>query len=541
MLEERSARPARPGVVSESPGNGASLPEAGESSGNGRSSEERYRLLAENSTDVVMITDPQAVMLFVSPAISQMLGYEPEELVGRSAYELIHPEDLAASGSVVAGMLDSLRPLNTAPYRTRRKDGTYIWVESNVRPVLDGASGEVIEMQTSHRNVTQRREAELRLRRSEHQLTVAQRLARIGSWEWDIDADRVSWSDQLYEIFGLSPGEFGGSLDAYLERVLPEDRERVAGSVGAAVEQGTSFHYECRIVLPDGGVRVIEAYGEVLEEPGRSRKMIGTAQDITGRKRAAEELAATHQQLERRTKELERSNLELEQFAYDASHDLGEPLRVMSRLAGALAEQYGDRLDDDGRRLVTSISDGSERMQMLISDLLEYSRVAREPLERSWVDCNAAYKEAIELLAESIAEKGAFVVAVGLPTIEVNRTQFRQLLQNLLSNALKFAGDESLRIEVTARRAQGEWLLTVADNGIGIEPHQAERVFELFRRLKPNDAYAGTGMGLAICKRIVDRHGGRIWVESAERGGSVFCFTIPDRQTGLEAALCGGS
>jgi light-regulated signal transduction histidine kinase (bacteriophytochrome) len=269
--------------------------------------------------------------------------------------------------------------------------------------------------------------------------------------------------------------------------------------------------------------------------------MIGTAQDITERKNAEEELAAVHAKLERRTMDLERSNLELEQFAYDASHDLGEPLRVMSRLAGALAEVYEDRLDDDGRRLVTSIMDGAERMKMLIDDLLAYSRAAREPLERSWVNCQAAFEDALDLLAESVAEKDATVTAEGLPTIEVNRAQFRQLLQNLLSNALKFAADEPLRIRVAAQRQDGAWEFSMADNGIGVDPYQAERVFELFRRLKPNDAYAGTGMGLAICKRIVDRHGGKIWVEPGDAGGSVFRFTVPDRQTGLEAVLCGGS
>jgi signal transduction histidine kinase len=178
-------------------------------------------------------------------------------------------------------------------------------------------------------------------------------------------------------------------------------------------------------------------------------------------------------------------------------------------------------------------------MRLLIADLLEYSRVSREPFERSRVNCQTALDEAVELLSESIAEKGAVLTTDPMPMIEAHPAQFRQLLQNLLSNSLKFAGEEPLRVHVGTRRNGDLWEFSVSDNGIGIDPSQAKRVFELFRRLHPSDVYSGTGMGLSICKRIVERHGGRIWVESAEGNGSVFRFTIPDRQTGLEAVLEG--
>jgi signal transduction histidine kinase len=205
---------------------------------------------------------------------------------------------------------------------------------------------------------------------------------------------------------------------------------------------------------------------------------------------------------------------------------------MMSQFAGCLAEEYADRLGEEGRRLITSIVDGTDRMQTLISDLLEYSRVSREPPERTPVDCSAVFLETLELLEESIAEKGASVTADPLPAISAHPTQLRQIFQNLISNALKFSGDSPLRVHVSANREPGAWRFSVQDNGIGIEPHQAKRVFELFRRLHPQDAYAGTGMGLSICHRIVERHGGRMWVEPAPGGGTTFYFTIPDSPGG---------
>jgi PAS domain S-box-containing protein len=378
----------------------------------------------------------------------------------------------------------------------------------------------------------------LRRAKTERLLAAAERLARLGSWEWDLASDRVVWSRQLYEIFGLEPRDFEPSVDGYLERVAPEDQHRVRKLIERSAAERNPLAYECRIVLPDGQVRIIDARGSVdVDETGRVVKMWGTAQDITERKRMEEELALTRRELEERTRELERSNRELERFAYDASHDLGEPLRVMSAIAERLARRYGDSLDLEGRRLVGSLVDGAVRMQILVADLLEYSRVSREPLVRLWVDCGEVFSETLELLSETIEERGASVAAGPLPTIDAHPAQMRQLLQNLISNALKSGGGTPLEVRVEAERDGYAWRFRVEDNGIGIDPADAERVFDLFKRLNPTDAYAGTGVGLSICKRIVERHGGRIWVEQAPGRGSVFCFTIPDPPNAMVSAL----
>jgi signal transduction histidine kinase len=247
-------------------------------------------------------------------------------------------------------------------------------------------------------------------------------------------------------------------------------------------------------------------------------------------RRAGEQaLRSAHEELQQRSAELARSNLELEQFAYDASHDLGEPLHVMSALADRLLRRHGDALDEEARRIVALIVDGSERMTLLVNDLLEYSRTAREPLVCRPVDCGALVLETLELLSESISEKKAKVAVDPLPTVQAHPRQLAHVFQNLLSNALKFSADRALRIHVGAEREPGGHRFWVRDNGIGVDPPQAERIFEMFRRLHTRDMYAGTGLGLSICRRIVERHGGRIWVEEAPDEGSVFHFTLPDR------------
>jgi PAS domain S-box-containing protein len=371
-----------------------------------RKGEARYRLLAENSTDVISVTDPHGVIRYVSPASTAMTGWRPEELIGRSGYEFIHPDDLRRVVQAHAGLLDRRRSITAPPYRVSRKDGGWVWVETTVRPIRDPESGEVVEVQASARDITRR-------------------------------------------------------------RVTEEALER--------------------------------AYAE----------------------------------LERTNVELERSNVELEQFAYDASHDLGEPLRVMTQLALRLCQEHAGSMDEEAQRLAASIVDGLDRMQTLIADLLEYSRVSREPPLHQDVDCGVLLAETLELLEETIAEKEARIEVGALPVVRAHPTQLGQMFQNLLSNALKFSRDDSaLTVEMSAERGLGAWRFTVADNGIGIDPKHSERVFEMFRRLNPRDAYAGTGMGLSICKRIVERHGGRIWVEHRPEGGSAFCFTIPDRAPG---------
>jgi signal transduction histidine kinase len=231
--------------------------------------------------------------------------------------------------------------------------------------------------------------------------------------------------------------------------------------------------------------------------------------------------------LEKKTEELARSNRDLEQFAYVASHDLQEPLRMVTSYVQLLARRYKGKLDSDADEFIVFAMDGAIRMWRLINDLLAYSRVRTESSELEPTDCEAVLHQSLDNLKVAIEENGAVVTHDALPTVTANSPQLMQLFQNLIGNAIKFRGSESPRIHVSAGRNGNGWTFSVRDNGIGIAPEYAKRIFILFQRLHSREKYAGTGIGLAICQKIVERHGGHIWVESELGRGATFYFTLP--------------
>jgi len=247
---------------------------------------------------------------------------------------------------------------------------------------------------------------------------------------------------------------------------------------------------------------------------------------ITARKQAEEKLRTL-------TDELKRSNEDLQQFAYAASHDLQEPLRGIAGFAKLLEKRYKGRLDEKADEFIDYIIDDTKRMQLLIKDLLDYSRVSAEGMVFRPTNCSVALEQAIYNLRSAIEESGAEVTYDLLPTVMGDEAQLSRLFQNLIGNAIKFRGQEPLKIHISAHRKEDEWLFSIRDNSIGIDPEQAARIFIIFQRLHNRKEYSGTGIGLAICKKILERHGGRIWVESKPGKGSTFFFTIPDRQEPL--------
>lgn len=242
----------------------------------------------------------------------------------------------------------------------------------------------------------------------------------------------------------------------------------------------------------------------------------------------SQRLESTLEQLDERARELERSNRELEMFAYVASHDLQEPLRMIASYTELLERRYADQLDDRARKYIHYAVDGATRMKSLIQGLLEYSRVETRAAEPETVALDDVVDAVLADLDLAIRESGATIERSPLPTITADRLQMRQLLQNLIGNALKFAGAEPPRVEISAEAGPGGWIVRVRDHGIGIEPRFRDRVFQIFQRLHAQDEYEGTGIGLALCRRIVERHGGTIQAGQPDEGsGTVFTFTLP--------------
>ncbi|MFO7712271.1 MAG: ATP-binding protein [Dehalococcoidia bacterium] len=321
---------------------------------------------------------------------------------------------------------------------------------------------------------------------------------------------------QLAYILGYEEDELIGR--PALGFVLMEDRNAVHDNAVKMLKAGSSVGYEFRIITKQARINwVMETVTPVHYH--KKRATLGSLIDVTERKQMEERLKQI-------TLEMQRSNTELEQFAYVISHDLHEPLRMVSSYTQLLARRYRDRLDADADEFISYAVDGAQRMQALLNDLLDYSRVGTRGKPFALVDCRRVVEQATANLKIAIEECGASVTYDVLPGVLGDEGQLVRLFQNLIGNAIKFRGDEAPCVHISALRWHNVVTFSVKDNGIGIDPQHSRTIFEIFRRLHTREEYPGTGMGLAICRKIVERHGGRISVQSRPGEGSTFFFTI---------------
>ncbi|MGE5365314.1 MAG: sensor histidine kinase [Bacteroidota bacterium] len=359
------------------------------------------------------------------------------------------------------------------------------------------------------------------LRNNQLRFERAEALAHVGSWVTEKDSGYLELSDEMNKILGLPEGVKTLSIRKYLEQIHADDRKRVTDTSETYHREDKTLDIEYRIVRPDGAVRYIHGIsGPEFNEHGMAVRRYGAAKDITERKMVELERDKT-------LSELARSNRDLEQFAYVASHDLQEPLRMVSSFMNLLKSKYSEKLDEQARSYIDFAVDGSGRMMELIRDLLVYSRVSSRRKEFGKVDLNRLYENVVNDLQLLISETKAVITSGRLPQVYGDSTQIRQLLQNLIGNALKFHSDRKPIVNISAVTDHKFSLISVSDNGIGIDPNDFDRIFLIFQRLHDRDSYSGTGIGLAICKKIVEGHGGKIWVESGQGKGATFYFTLP--------------
>jgi len=494
-----------------------------------RESEERYRRTFELAGSGIAHIGLDRKFIRVNRRLCEILGYPEREVIGMTGRQISHPEDLevinAQRKRLYAGEIDRVR----VEKRYLRKDGATVWVAFSMVLERDAGGNPTYEIAIFD-DITERKRAEAALSESEARFRGLTQLSSDWYWEQDEHFGLTFMSGRMGERTGLDAAAYLGRKrwDQPALNLTDDDWTRHR----ASLERREAFRdFEMERPNPAGGTRWISVTGEpVYDESGRFRGYRGVGSDITARKRSEAQLRRAHDELAKKAEELQRSNAELEQFAYVASHDLQEPLRMVSSYTQLLARRYGDRLDADAKEFMHYTVDGAARMKQLIEDLLAYSRVGTKGKEFKPVSVEAPLKRAVTNLHAAISESGAAVTWDSLPTVEADEVQLAQLFQNLMGNALKFRGGAVPRIHVSAAQEAGEWRITVADNGIGIEPQYFERIFMLFQRLHTMGQYPGTGIGLAICKKVVERHGGRIWVSSTPGEGSQFHFTLPKKE-----------
>jgi PAS domain S-box-containing protein len=337
-------------------------------------------------------------------------------------------------------------------------------------------------------------------------------------------------------LFNKSVEEIRGQDSSVL--LPPEVYAQHQANDQKVITSGKSDTSEATFVVQGEAKTYLITKNVYSDQVGNILGLVGFTKDITSLKQTQNALREANNDLEQRVQartaelsqanaELARSNTELEQFAYIASHDLREPLRKIKSYVELLAENYQGQLDDTADKYITYVTDGATRMQALIADLLTYSRVGQGNLTLEPTDLGTVLEQTLGDLSVTIEENSALITADPLPTVRANAQQIAQLFLNLIGNAIKFQGKATPKIEVKAELQECQWLIAVRDNGIGIKPQYAERIFEIFQRLHSREKYAGTGIGLAICRKIVERHGGRIWMESQLGLGTTFYFTLP--------------
>ena len=479
-----------------------------------------------------------------------LTGYQPVAEGSRRLGTLYLKSDLGAMyerlglfGGISTGVLIAsfLVALLLSTVLQRQISGPILALATTARAVADrrdysvraadGGDGELgLLTDAFNQMLTRIEEQDRNLREGEERLNLALMSSGVSTWSWQVANDAFTWDDFMPPLFGLEPATFGGRYDDLLRLVHPDDREPVKHSVAQTLERDAPYETEYRVVWPDGTERVLAMRGKVVgrEPSGAPVRMAGVCWDVTEERRVDEKLRSL-------LAELERSNKELEQFAYVASHDLQEPLRMVSSYTQLLEVEYRDKLSDDAREYITYAVDGAKRMQRLINDLLEFSRVGTRGTRLEPVDLNVVLSAVLANLSVAIEEAGAQITSDPLPVAMADATQLGQLLQNLIANAIKFRGARPPVINITASDRGQEWVFVVADNGIGIEPQYFDRIFVIFQRLHAAVDYPGTGIGLAVCKRIVERHGGRIWVDSEPGHGTAVSFSVA-KSRGAKAA-----
>ncbi|HEX8270753.1 MAG TPA: PAS domain-containing protein [Flavobacterium sp.] len=448
----------------------------------------------------------------------------------------VHPEDRAYSQNVWEKVY---KEGGAFDYTFRYiLDGTVKKLHS--RGILQMEEGKPVSLRGTLRDITKEEELLNQLKESEALHNQAQKLTNLGNWSWTVGDALINWSDEMYRIYGMEPQSEQMTFDKFVSLIHPDEREKRLGEIKQALETGIFQDFTLSKVLPNGETKIIKCKGSVeKDKSGKPVKIVGTCQDITREYHLNNELVTLNNSLSHKNNELVNINRELESFNYIASHDLQEPLRKIQIFAGRLQDS-SETISETGHQYINKILSSASRMQQLIADLIEFSQISSPSEAFEKVSLNELVEEVKSSFYESI-ENGQAIFNIGeLPTVDVIPFQFSQLLTNIIGNALKYkrpgvVPEINIKCkQISARESENlniprasYFRISICDNGIGFDSEQKDNIFDLFTRLHPTEKFTGTGIGLAICKKIVNNHNGVIRAESEVGKGSCFEIYIP--------------
>jgi PAS domain S-box-containing protein len=481
-----------------------------------RNSEEKYRIFLDGVQDyAIFMLDPQGRVASWNAGAERIKGYKADEIIGQNFSRFYLQNDIDQGKPKAELQIAAASGRSEVEHWRVRKDGSRFWANV-VMTAVRNSSGSLLGFSEISRDISERKETEAKYRGLLEAAPDAMVVVNQGG-------EIVLLNLQTEKQFGYHRDELVGQKvkniipEGFAERLIADGTRTAAEALAQQIGTGIELYGRRK----DGSDFPIEIMLSPLES-AEGILVTAAIRDIGVRKAAEKHLAEM-------VRELKRSNDELGQFAYVASHDLQEPLRMVASYTQLLAKRYKGRLDSDADEFIAYAVDGSNRMQGLIQDLLAYSRAGAAGKALHEISSENALKEALTNLRATIQESGAVVTHDTLPAITTDDTQLAQLFQNLVGNAIKYRSAEIPRVHVSATKNGGnEWVFSVRDNGLGIDPQYFERIFILFQRLHGRKDFKGTGIGLAICKKILERLGGRIWVESQPKKGSTFYFALPE-------------
>jgi PAS domain S-box-containing protein len=477
--------------------------------------QQKYQTIFDNTADGIYQSTAGGKFIMVNLSMARIFGYDsPEDLIssvtdiGTQIYA--NPDQRKKMSELILAQ----GHVENYELQVLTKNKKIIWVSANIR-IVRHEDGSISYFEGTLEDITERKRSEEQLLNMSNRLQLAVHATSIGIWDWDVVNNNTVWDDEMYRIYDVQQNDPGTITEAWEATLHPDDFESVKEALQKALRGEKEYDTEFRIIWKDKTIHYVKGNALVQrDQAGNAIRMIGTNTDITERKEAEEEILLL--------------NRNLDQFANITAHDLQEPIRMVSGFLGLLHKKYNDQIDEQGKSYIERAKDGADRMSILIKDLLEFSRSGNKAAKKELVDIGYVMDLVDKDLSIIMADTGTILrIPSLLPEVTGTQSALYRLFLNLISNGIKFRKKDTVpEVNLTVKELPDCWEFTLQDNGIGIEEKDQPKLFQAFQRLHRREDYPGTGLGLVTCKKIVELHGGKIWITSEHGKGTAFHFTI---------------